>query len=128
MVETIQSKSSIEQVINRYFEAIQSLDFATVANLYGENLAVWHNFSDAEQGKRANLEQLRAMEALSAVRYEVTERQIVGNRVAQRHRLHVTRPDGKSFDLPVAIFLTVENGLITRVDEYFDSAQLASLR
>ena len=127
MSDTGQANTGVEHVVNAYFDAIQKFDFSTVSRLYSESLTVWHNFTDSEQDKASNLQGLRAIEAFTAIHYHIIERHVVGNRVAQRHRLQVTRADGRSFDLPVAIFLTVEHGQITRVDEYFDSAQLTAL-
>jgi ketosteroid isomerase-like protein len=46
----------------------------------------------------------------------------------QEHVLHVTRRDGKQFELPAAIICTVQDGRIVRLNEYLDSAHVAALR
>lgn len=38
----------------------------------------------------------------------------------------ITHDDGRTADLPVAIFGTVREGLVTRIYEYFDSAHVAA--
>ncbi|MBB4632731.1 nuclear transport factor 2 family protein [Sphingosinicella soli] len=46
----------------------------------------------------------------------------------QQHTLYGTRQDGERLTLPACMVCRVENGKITRLDEYFDSARVAEFR
>jgi ketosteroid isomerase-like protein len=45
---------------------------------------------------------------------------------AQQHVLRLTFPDGRTADLPAAIFVEVRDGRVTRIDEYLDTASVAA--
>jgi ketosteroid isomerase-like protein len=90
---------------------------------------VWHNFDNTVQSKADNLKTLEGLtKAVERIRYEVIERHQVGDRVIQRHNLHCGTRDGKELTIPAAIFITVKNERIVRIDEYLDTAQANALR
>ncbi len=51
----------------------------------------------------------------------------MGNRGARRQRVEATTPGGQCLVVHVALFVTVEGGQITRVEEYMDSKELDAL-
>jgi ketosteroid isomerase-like protein len=112
------------------FTAIESGRPADVAALYADDVAVWHNFSNATQNRTENLRTLEGLIANSAsVRYAVTERLLIAaDRVLQRHDLHVRTRGGEEFVIPACIFITVRDGRIVRIDEYLDTGQVNELR
>lgn len=112
------------------FEAIERKDPHAVAELYADDVAVWHNFSNQCQDKAANLAVLTALcENVPEVHYDVTERQLLDDaRVMQRHVLRaVIAPDDQVL-IPACIFITVRDGRIVRIDEYLDTGQANRLR
>jgi ketosteroid isomerase-like protein len=115
------------EVADKFFRAIETSDLDALQQIYHDELEVWHNFTGIKQSKADNIASLAMMSVLRSIKYEVQERITSGNRVAQRHRLCIETMAGMSFDLPVAIFITVRDGKIARIDEYFDSAQLKPL-
>lgn len=115
------------QVVDAFFAAIERCDIDALQRLYHDELQVWHNNSDTVQGKAENIAALAGIKQLGRAKYEIEERLVIGDRIAQRHRLHIDRPNGERFTLPVSAFLTVRFGQITRIDEYFDSDQLRRL-
>jgi len=112
------------------FEAIESKRPDRVAELYADDVEVWHNFSDAVQDKTANLAVLTGLcESVAEIHYDVTERQeLDGGRVLQRHVLRCGTGDGREVRIPACIFVTVRDGKIRRIDEYLDTAQANALR
>ena len=116
-------------VAAQLFRAIESKSVADVAALYDDAVGVWHNFDNAVQNKSDNLKVLGGLtQSVAMIRYEVLERHAVGDRVIQRHDLHCTLANGKTFSVPACIFITVKNDKITRIDEYLDTAQVNALR
>jgi len=112
------------------FAAIEAKRPEAVAALYADDVQVWHNFDDACQDKAANLQTLGGLcSAAERIRYDVTERLLLEDgRVMQRHVLRVRVPSGAEFALPACIFVTVNGGKITRIDEYLDTGQANRLR
>jgi hypothetical protein len=61
-------------------------------------------------------------------RYEIVDRQLFTDGFVQQHILHATGRNGGSIALRVCIVIKLGiNGLISRIDEYFDPAELAPL-
>ena len=117
-----------ETVADALFEAIESGDFAGAEALYDPDIGIWHNFSRAVQNKATNLEVLRQSRKAYEMSYEITDRIVSGDRVIQQHTLTTRLPDGQTFVLPAAIFITVRDGLITRIEEYLDTGQVNAMR
>ena len=45
----------------------------------------------------------------------------------QQHVLEATLPDGTRWEMPACVIVRIENGHITRLDEYLDSAHAKAL-
>ncbi len=117
-------------VAGRLFAAIESKNPAAVAELYADDIAVWHNFSNACQDKATNLQTLTALcRGVADIRYDVVERlELPDGRVLQRHVLRGTGASGEAVQIPACMLITVRDGLIVRIDEYLDTAQANALR
>lgn len=63
-----------------------------------------------------------------SVKYSDVRRSVGDGFVVEQHVVTLTRPDGKSASTDVCVVLRFDaDGLITRLDEYTDSAVFASL-
>lgn len=128
--------SSTETVIdaaNRLFTAIERSDIAAVDAMWSDDIAVWR------VGSRRDDNKARAMRvigwfigATTQRRYEILDRQTFDDGSAQgfvqQHILHATGHAGQSISLRVCIVIRVgPDGLIVRIDEYFDPAGIAPL-
>ena len=60
--------------------------------------------------------------------YRVTRREALSDGFLQQHVLEATLPDGTKWAMDACVVIRIENGLITRLDEYLDSAQAGKLR
>ncbi|MBU8812084.1 nuclear transport factor 2 family protein [Mycolicibacterium goodii] len=119
----------LDYVANRLFEAIERSDRAAVADLWSADIRVWHS-GDPRDSERARA--LRVIEwfinATAERRYEILERQFFDGGFVQQHIVHATGRDGARIALRVCIVIKVgADGLITRVDEYFDPKDMAPL-
>jgi uncharacterized protein len=118
-------------VAERLFTAIQSGDIDTVDALYAPDAQVWHNIwhgRRAAQTREENLGVLRwVVENLKDLRYDDIRRSATDTGFVQQHLLRAVRPDGEPIEVPACIVGTCSDGQIIRIDEYVDSAQLASL-
>jgi ketosteroid isomerase-like protein len=114
--------TSAEQVLERFFAAIEAGDFATVEQLYSDDVRVWHSVTGEEQDKRANLRLLAWLRGAATFRYELQEQVVSGDTVARRHIAHFGVDGQPVLSLPAALFITVADGQVTRIAEYVDSA------
>ncbi|MET0901851.1 MAG: nuclear transport factor 2 family protein [Acidimicrobiales bacterium] len=109
-------------IADRFFAAIERGDLATVDSLYAEDVVVWNSVLMRPMDKARSLAVLDWIMAPDVNReYEVHERIIDGDRLAQRHTLRVTVPGHDVIEMPVSLFITITDGRITAIDEYVDS-------
>ncbi len=124
---------AIVDVADRLFTAIENSDRAAVDRLWSDDVEVWR-----VGGRRGPLESDDKARALRVIdwfitttterRYEILDRQLFDGGFVQQHILHATGHAGQSISMRVCIVIRVgTNGLIERIDEYFDPAQIAPL-
>jgi ketosteroid isomerase-like protein len=107
----------------RFFQAIEAGDEAAITAIYAPDARIWHNFDNQEQTVAENLRVLRWMiRRLSGRRYRVLRREAFPGGFLQQHVLEGVLPDGQRFELAACVVCTVQNGRISRVEEYLDSA------
>jgi len=130
------TSETIVDVAERLFTAIEKSDLAAVDRLWSNDIAVWR------VGARRDNDKARAMRvidwfitATTERHYEILDRQLFGcgssgsvSGFVQQHILHATGHAGQSISMRVCIVVRVgTNGLIDRIDEYFDPAEIAPL-
>ena len=124
---------TIVAVADRLFTAIEKTDKATVERLWSDDIAVWR--AGSRRDPRRTDDKARALRvidwfisATTERHYEVLDRQLFADGFVQQHILHATGHAGQSISMRVCIVIRVgKNGLIDRIDEYFDPAEIAPL-
>jgi len=117
------------ELADRFFTAIPKGDLDTVRAIYAPDARIWHNNDQATQNVEQNLAVLAwVTKNIAGLRYEEIRRHATPSGFVQQHVLRGTAPNGKPLEVPACILCTVEDGRITRLDEYLDSAQIAVLR
>jgi ketosteroid isomerase-like protein len=119
----------IADVADRLFEAIEHADTPMIEQLWSDDVLVWHA-GDREDNDRAQA--LRVIhwfiKRTTDRRYEILDRQFFDGGFVQQHILHANGRDGGSISMRVCIVIKLgTNGLISRVDEYFDPTEIAPL-
>jgi ketosteroid isomerase-like protein len=118
-----------EQIIDRFFAAIEAGDIEAVRRLYAPDAVIWHNDDLIEQNVEDNLKVLTGLHrAVSGLHYEIVRRAELPDGVLQQHVLHGALPNGKAVTLHCAMYLRVRDGHIARIDEYLDSARRTEIR
>lgn len=120
---------TIVGVADRLFATIEHGDVAGVDRLWSNDIAVWR------VGARRDNDKARAMRvidwfitATTRRRYEILDRRLFDGGFVQQHILHATGHAGQSISMRVCIVIRVgAGGLIDRIDEYFDPAEIAPL-
>jgi ketosteroid isomerase-like protein len=116
------------EVAQRFFAAIEAGDIDAVRDLYHSDVVIWHNYDGLDQrqtgdSREENLKVLASLpKVITGARYDIWHREATETGFVQQHVLRGTMPNGEPIALPACIICRVEEGHITRLDEYFDPA------
>ncbi|ANI38922.1 hypothetical protein MVAC_02544 [Mycolicibacterium vaccae ATCC 25954] len=119
----------VTEVADRLFAAIERSDVATVAQLFSPVVAVWKSGDTRDNDHARSVKIIRwFVEATLDRRYEVLDRQVFDGGFVQQHVLRARGRTGATIAMRVCIVIKVgADGLIARIDEYFDPAEIAPL-
>ena len=125
--DTVAGAGALE-VADRLFRAIEAGQVDVVGEIYTADAVIWHNHDDVEQTPEENLRTLRwLVDNLAGVRYTDIRRSATAAGFVQQHVLCVTNRAGTDVEIPACIVATVEDGRITRLEEYLDSRHIDRL-
>ena len=113
-----------------FFDCVEAGDIDGLVACYAPNAKIWHNTDEQIQGPEDNKKTLAGMVTRILDRvYDNRRVEVFPGGFLQQHVLRGTRKhDGVRLALPACIICQVEDGKITRLDEYFDSARVAEFR
>lgn len=117
------------QAADTLFEAIERGDCDALAALWSDDIAVWRQGGGRERDKARGLKVIEWFIGSTADRrYQVLDRRFLEDGFVQQHIVHATGASGASLEFRACLVVTVgADGLITRIDEYLDPADLAPL-
>lgn len=123
-------EEEIRAMATRFFDAIEQGDIATMEGSFTPDAAIWHNTDEKIVSPADTAKTLTGMVArIKERRYANRRLHVFPGGFVQQHELTGKRVhDDVAVKLPCAIVCAVENGKITRLDEYFDSAHVAQFR
>ena len=126
----LRDRQTVDAIADRMFAAVEAGDIETFAASYSDNVTVWHTGDPRVLNKARAVKLIQAfIAATRSRRYEVLRRRLCDGGFVQEHMLHVTAGNGAAYSTRAAMIIDVgADGLITRIDEYFDPADLAPLR
>ena len=113
---------AVTALVDRFFAAIEAGDLDAVGAMYHPDVTVWHSITGTAQTKDESLRLLTWLRSRATMSYAVEEQLVVGGDVARRHVATFGVPGHEPMELPAAMFLTVEDGLVRRIHEYVDAA------
>lgn len=123
------SKPDYVDFAKRFVAAIQKGDGEAVRAFYAPDAKLWHNTDNIEQTVDQNLKVLAwFVKTLPDRFYRVLRVEALPDGFLQQHILEATLPNGEKWAMDACVVVKIENGLITRLDEYLDSAKSAQLR
>jgi ketosteroid isomerase-like protein len=120
---------AVTSVAERLFSAIEAGDVDAVAAMWSDDVTVWHAGDERPSEKARAMRVIEWFVSATADRhYDVLDRRFFDAGFVQQHVLHGTARDGAPYSLRVGIIIVVgRDGLITRIDQYLDPADLAPL-
>jgi hypothetical protein len=100
-----------------------------VRQMWSEDVAVWKSAEPEDQVKDRALRVISwFIDTTTERHYEILDRQFFDGGFVQQHILHATSRNGGSISMRVCIVIKVgADGLINRIDEYFDPSELEPL-
>jgi hypothetical protein len=125
--------ATINELADQLFAAIERSDETTLDRLFDSDITVWRSGARRDDDKQSALKVLRwFIGATEQRRYQLLDRQLFPGGFVQQHILHATGRGGESIALRVCIVIKVDFSsgsqvLVSRIDEYFDPAELAPL-
>jgi ketosteroid isomerase-like protein len=119
---------AVNALADRFVAALEADDADTIRELYAPDVTVWHNFDQVEQNRDQSLAVLAWVgRKMPNRRYDEIRRVITPDGYVQQHVLRGTAPDGSPMEVPAVLRVYCDDGRITRVEEYLDTAQTAAL-
>lgn len=119
---------ALEKLTQDFFAAITRRDWSDALERVHPDGRAMQNISGEEVDARTLLTSMRGLvESLKSFAYENPRRILGKNAVVEQHDVRMAREDGRELVLDICIVLHFDNdGRITRIDEYLDSAQVAA--
>lgn len=117
------------ELADRLFGAIERGEYETVEGMWADDFTVWRSGNSRDDDRVRALKVIRWFINVTTTRsYEILDRQVFDGGFVQQHILRARRADDVSIDMRVCIVIKVNaEGLITRIDEYFDPTDMAPL-
>ncbi len=119
------------QLVDRIIAAARAGDATDLYSIYADDAVIWHNYDNREQTVAQNAKVLEAIPQWVADR-DYTDRriQLFEGGLVQQHVLRGRRiSTGEEVSMHACVVVHVnDEGRISRLDEYLDSAQVAQFR
>jgi uncharacterized protein len=113
---------------NRFFDGLLAGDLAALEAACAPGSVLWINLTEQERPLEASLPGFaRVRSTVPDLRMEAVRRRGVEGGFVEQHVLTGTMPSGDLLRVVGCFVGTVENGRITRLEEYVDGRQAAAL-
>jgi ketosteroid isomerase-like protein len=118
-----------ETLAAAFIAAIEQGNIPRLHELCSKDVVIWHN----DDNREVDLDHVaRILSWLSTnvrdLRYADVRRRAFAGGYVQQHVLTGIAPSGAELHLPACLVMQVSNGLITRIEEYLDSAGVTVLQ
>ena len=119
----------MNDIADRLFDAIERGDGTALAALWSDDITVWRQGGGRERDKARGLKVIEwFVDSTTDRRYEVLDRRSFDGGFLQQHNVHATTAAGAPLTFRACLVVKVApDGLITRIDEYLDPADLNPL-
>lgn len=110
-------------VVEGFYEALARGDVGALRASFAPGAIIWHSFDGIAQDVDTAIKALEGLIAHSAKRgFEDVRQEPISGGLLRRQLFVLTLPDGVRKAWPVCLIIRIEDGLITRMDEYMDRA------
>jgi ketosteroid isomerase-like protein len=122
-------RGNLEQALDEFFAAAEIGDFERAGAVVTDDAVLWQNADGIERRFAEALPRLGRMYAkLGPWRYGDVRRVVGDDAICEQHTVTFSRLGGPDVTADVCVVIRFgEDGRITRLEEYLDSAAVASL-
>lgn len=119
------SPTEMEAMSQRVRAAYRARDPEAMADLYSPDAVIWHSNDALSIPIERHIETfLHNSAGMAEFHYEDIQLDAIEGGYVQRHRSHGKMKSGEEFELYACVFYTVNDGRITKAEEYWDVAPL----
>lgn len=116
------------EIADRFVHVLETGDADELERLYHPQLRFTVRTAGTAHDRDAALATFRRLwPLLRDLRVEIVDRQATTNGFLSQQVLHATGPDGTRITVPMCMVFGLRDGLVERIDEYFDPAAVAPL-
>lgn len=116
--------AAIDELATRLFEAVERRDFNAALSIYAPDAVIWDNVDRKERSPKENLVMVEAgAQVIKDFRYEEIRQTAFPGGFVRQHVARGTTAGGDMVEIAGCYVGEVAGGRITRIDEYWDSAQ-----
>ncbi len=125
----VTDEPAILSIADDLFTAMAHSDVGMIQEIWNDDIAVWHSGDRADNNyDRAYAIICWFLNRTTQGRYEILDRRAFEGGFVQQHILHATGTNGATIAMRVCIVVALAaNGLISRIDEYFDPREIGPL-
>lgn len=118
--------STLEEVADRYFAAVERNDVAVLEDLYTRDFQHWHSFDNKIKDRAVCLEMIDKLGHVATKRYRLIESIAKDDRVVRRYELTLNAPGRwTNHHVDLVFFLRIAGDQIASIEEYIDSRDAA---
>ena len=111
----------------RFFDAVVRGDLDALRGFYAPDAVIWTASDPAERTPEENIAVLGWVKRnIRDFHYEDVRCEATPSGFVEQHTTCGVAPGGGAFRFPACLVVRVENGRISRLEEYFDTAPLAA--
>ncbi len=115
----------MDQLANRFFDAIERGDFEAMKQAYSPDVVYWMNAMPETQGLDTLLDLARFFhQKAKNLHYEIESREFFSGGFVQRCKIMGDLASGERLAIPLCLIIYVEDGRIVRLYEYLDTASM----
>lgn len=113
---------------HQFIKAASARDVDALRKIYSDDMLVWMNVTGNVRTAEQHLSTYRANTAMFLeLRYENVSIFPFEGGYAQQHEIAAELGDGRTLRFPCCLVVRIRDGLIVRIDEYFDSKVMTDL-
>jgi len=115
------------ELAHKIYDALEQGDAKLFRSYFSDDATVWHNFDNKDQTIDEAVAQLEGMmQAFSGTLYKERRYMAVDDGAVVQHVSHSSLHDGTTLVTPMMQHIYIHDGLVQRIEEYFDTTQMAA--
>jgi ketosteroid isomerase-like protein len=113
---------------HKLYDALEAGDTKLFRSYFADNATVWHNFDNQDQSIDEAVSQLEGMmQAFTGTQYKDRRYMNVDSGAIAQQVSYSGLHNGNTLITPMMQHIYISDGLVQRIEEYFDTTQAAAI-